>query len=269
MGLVAEIHANHSGVPLVASREHGPVGDPGLFGVVGGVPEAACLGAVASLGTVVVENDAEAELAGSRDNAIEDLHGVEPLEIAVDWFVLRGTVADSLRDLRSFDHLVRQRDTDGVIALRFDCAQDVAIVLQGEAAGNAAARFETAPVDAGDADFPLIVVQDAVPVGVPIPVVVGQDRREFGGGQGGVPEHAHPLRRRCRTGGNQQRQNERDAGQAKERETPGALEKAKKEGGAHFRLLRTTVGRQSMGVRAVERLSAYGPPCCFVRWDAN
>ena len=125
---------------------------------------------------MVVEDDAETELACGGDDVVEDLHRVEAVEIGVDRLVIRGVEANGLRNLRRLDHLVRERQADGVVPLRLDRTKDVVVVLEREAAGDATARFEAAPVDTGDADFPLLFVEDAVAVGVPVAGAVGEER---------------------------------------------------------------------------------------------
>ena len=182
MRLIAEVQADHGGVAGVAFCEAGPVVDPGGFRVLRGVPEAARLGAVASLGAVVVEDDPEIEGACGGDDLIEDLEGVETLEVAVDAI----GEADAGGSRGGLDHLVGERNTNRVVALGLDGLEDGFVVLRGEASRDGTGGLEAIPVDAGDADDLVVGVKDAVAGGMPVagPLRIGakgiqeQDRKE-------------------------------------------------------------------------------------------
>ena len=64
-----------AGVAVVAVGKTHPIIDPGGLGVGGGVPKSAVFGAVSGFRAMVVEDNAEADLAGIGDDFIENCEG--------------------------------------------------------------------------------------------------------------------------------------------------------------------------------------------------
>jgi hypothetical protein len=112
--LVAQVHADHGGVAVVTRGQCAPVGEEGALGEFTREPQAVFLCRVAGVRAVVVENDAQADLAAVRDDLVE--HVERPRvgrDIGVDAVAVDAVGADN-RVLRH--HLVGIRDAHGVEA---------------------------------------------------------------------------------------------------------------------------------------------------------
>ena len=179
--LVAEVEADHGGVARVPFGQRDPVVHPVLAGVGARVPQAVGLGGLPGLGAVVVQDDLETLLARVGDDLVEDLQGVETLEVGVDR--AGGVIeAEVLRDDRGLHHLVGERDPDRVVAQVPDVVDDRVVVLRPEAVRDLVGSLEAVPVDAGDPDRVPARVEDLVAAGVP---VAGSGARGWCGGCGG------------------------------------------------------------------------------------
>ena len=79
MRLIGQVGADYRGVGAVALGQHRPVGDPAALRILRGVPEARGLRAVAGLGTVVIEDDPQAQRPGLGHDLVHELQAVQSL----------------------------------------------------------------------------------------------------------------------------------------------------------------------------------------------
>ena len=100
---------------------------------------------------MIIQDDLEADLPGGVDDVVEDLHCIEIGEVLVDGLPVFGLEANLGRNDRRFDHLVRERDANRVVAGIVNAPKDAAVILHLEAAGNHVGGFKAAPVDAAEA----------------------------------------------------------------------------------------------------------------------
>src|SRR5581483_1093518 len=118
--------------------------------------------AVARLRAMVIQDDAQADLARIVDYLVEDLQRRETHKIGVDVRVVVGW------DRVGLHHLVRERDADDVVAEALGGVENVLIAPRPKPVSNEIRGFKTVPVDARDPDRVAGGIDYTVAAGMPV-----------------------------------------------------------------------------------------------------
>ena len=167
VGLVTQIHPDDSRVAEITSGKSLPVSNPVRLGIRTRIPEAVCLCAVPCLRPVVVEDHLQPNRACVRDDVVQHLQRVQPLQIRVRRPKV-GPVSNVEIRSRGLHHLVRERYANGVVALILDGLKDGLIVLVPQPMRNEICRLKPIPVDSGDAHRLVVRVKDLGTARMPI-----------------------------------------------------------------------------------------------------
>ena len=167
LGFVEQVGADHRAVARVAARQHGPVVDPALLGVVavaGDVPHVLAE-VVVSLRRVAVQDHAQADLAAVGDDLVHALDGGQPLQVGV----LREV--DAVGGHARAQHLVGEGQAQGVEAQALHLIEHGLVTARPQAVQRMVARLEAEPVHARDAHRVATGVHDLVAAGAEIAAV--------------------------------------------------------------------------------------------------
>ena len=109
-----------------------------------------------------VQYDSEPSLPGVRNQAIENFHRSQILEIRIPLEI------DAVRLFSRIEHLITKRDSDRVKPEAFDLIEHIPVAPKPEAVRGECRTLHAKPVHAGDPDRPVVRIEDPVSLGVPI-----------------------------------------------------------------------------------------------------
>ena len=173
MRLVSQINRDHRWISTcvfergVAVYYGLPVVDPRRLGIGAGVPQSVCLSTVAGFRTVIVEDHTKSGRARRSHDFVHHLQRIQPFQVGVDG-AASVRIRNVRRNHRAFDHLIRVRQTNGVIAVALCGVQNRVIILCPQAVNDLIGGFKAIPVDTRNAYRVPTRVYDLISAGVPI-----------------------------------------------------------------------------------------------------